>query len=381
MVPSRGTEDRKPIIAIVTDAIHPYSLGGREIRYHELSRYLVASADVNIYTMKWWNGPATRTEADVTFHAITGLLPFYRHGRRSVRQALRFALASLRLLWRPFDVLNVDHIPQFQLFTLRLVTWIRRKPLIATWHEVWGPEYWREYMGGIGGRIAWGIELMSMRMPDHVIAASHQTGQRLTELVPGLPVSISPNGIDLDGVNAAIPDPATTDLVIVTRLMAHKRIDMLLEAMALLRAEGRPVTCRIIGTGPEQESLHRIAHELGVADLVDFRHDVREQKEVYSLLKAGRVFPFPSNREGFGIAVLEALACGLHVITTTAPDNLAQHLVARAEHGTLCDHNARAFADAIDAALDRGKGGSAEPWLVEYSWPAIAGGILEVLLP
>ena len=69
---------------------------------------------------------------------------------------------------------------------------------------------------------------------------------------------------------------------------------------------------------------------------MDFRHDVGEQKEVYALLKASRVAVFPSAREGFGIAVLEALACGVPVVTTSAPANLARHLVTRASQGTVC---------------------------------------------
>ena len=373
---------RRPIVAVVTDAIHPYSFGGREIRYHELSRQLSPRADVHMYTMHWWDGPRVITEGTVTLRAITPLIPLYSGRRRSLRQAVIFALACLRLLWRPFDVLHVDHIPQFQLFTMRVVATLRRKPLVATWHEVWGPEYWEEYLGS-GGRLAWWIERLSMRLPDQIIAASAETAERLhRHLGEHAPVLVAPNGIDLQAVRDAEPSQDTTDLVVVTRMMVHKRLDMLLDAVALLHADGRPVTCRIIGDGPEHEALHEQATRLGIAAFVDFRHDVREQKEVYSLIKAGRVFAFCSEREGFGIAVLEALACGVPVVTTSSPDNLAQHLVTRSERGLVCEHTPEALALTLATVLSaQDEPGGEDLWLGDYDWNVIANRIFGALLP
>ncbi|MCD0450131.1 glycosyltransferase family 4 protein [Actinocorallia sp. API 0066] len=381
-MPSSQTPVRRPVIALVTDAVHPYSRGGREVRYHELGRLLSEHADIHVYTMRWWDGPRTRREDHLTLHAVCRRMPFYRGTRRSVTQAVVFALGCLRLLFRRFDALSVDHIPQFQLFTLRIVATLRRKPLVATWHEVWGPEYWRDYMGGLSGRFAWFVERLSMRVPDHIIAASEQTAARIHELVGDHgQVTVAPNGIDLAAVAVAPPAPETTDFAVVSRLMQHKRLDMLLQAIALLHSRGHRVTCRIIGDGPERRALAAMAAELGVAHAVEFRHDVTEQKDLYSLLKAGRVFPFPSNREGFGIAVLEALACGLPVVTTTAPDNLAVHLVARSRDGIVCAHETEALAEALLTALrERRDDGWIEPWLGEYTWEAVADQVGKVLL-
>jgi glycosyltransferase involved in cell wall biosynthesis len=323
--------------------------------------------------MRWWDGPRVYTEGATTFHAIAPLLPFYSGPRRSIRQAVVFALATLRLLGKRFDVLMADHMPHLQLFPLRIVASLRRKPLIATWHEVWGPEYWQAYLGR-AGRLAWWVEWMSMRLPDHIVAASPETAERLAALLgKRAKITVAPNGIDLDAVRNAMPAESRTDLVVVTRLMSHKRLDMLLDSIALLHAQGMPVTCRIIGDGPDRDALHEQAVRLGIADVVDFRHDVREQKDVYSLIKAGRVFAFPSNREGFGIAVLEAIACGVPVVTTSAPDNLAKHLVARSKNGVVCEPTTAAFAAALSQALARPQEPAhEEEWVREYAWDAIA---------
>lgn len=367
------TRPARPVVALVTDAIYPHNRGGKELRYHELTKRIADRAEVHVYTMRWWEGRRTRTEENVTFHAISRLAPMYtKSHRRSIGQALTFAIACGRLLLHRFDVLEADHMPYLQIPVLRIVTFLRRKQLVVTWHEVWGPTYWRQYLGRLG-RVAWLIEWMAMRLPDHIIASSPQTADRLRSILgSGARITVAPNGIDLAAVNCALPASVKTDLVVVSRLLPHKRIDMLLEVVALLHARGLPVTCRIIGNGPEREALHEKASSLGVTAAVDFRHDVSEQKDVYSLVKAGRVFAFPSSREGFGIAVLEALACGVPVVTTSAADNLSQHLVARSPRGIVCDSSVSAMAAAISQSLSESEwkkdGKETDSWLSEYSW-------------
>jgi glycosyltransferase involved in cell wall biosynthesis len=374
-------EKHRPVVAMVSDAIYPYFRGGKELRYHELTRRLAARADVHVYTMQWWPGPRTRTDGTVTYHAICPLIPLYSGGHRSLRQPARFALSCLRLLTADFDVLEADQIPFLQLLSLRLITAVRRKRLVATWHEVWSRADWQDYLGR-AGHAAWLTERLAMRLPDHIIAASPQTARRLEQILADrVPVTVAPNGIDLDGVRAAYPDADRTDLVVVGRLLAHKRVDLLLEVVAWLHAAGRPVTCRVIGDGPERAALHAQAQQLGIAGAVDFRPDIAEQKEVYALVKAATAAVFPTAREGFGIAVLEALACGLPVVTTSAPDNLARHLAARSARSIVCEPTAEALAAAVIQVLDqaaarpRDKAGTdtsdePEPWLADYSWDA-----------
>ncbi len=379
------TAARRPVVVLVSDAIYPYFRGGKELRYHELSTRLSQRADVHVFTMKWWDGPSVRREGHVTFHAASRLYAMYTTDRRSFREAIFFALGCLRLLWFRFDVLEADQFPNFHIFTLRVVAWIKRKPLTVTWHEVWDRDYWREYLGR-AAKLAWFVEWLSMRLPDQLIAASDQTAARLRAVLGAKAlISVVPNGIDLVGIRNSYPDPAKVDLVTIGRFLPHKNMNVLLDSVALLHAVGLPVTCRIIGDGPQREALHAQAQRFGIESAVDFRHDIWEQKDVYALMKAARVAVFPTTREGFGIAVLEAIACGLPVVTTSAPDNLAQYLVARSSAGVVCAPTATAIADALRTLLLQLDERSAEmpavqdAWLAEHSWDAAADRVGKVL--
>lgn len=381
-------EDRRPIVALVTDAIYPYFRGGKEVRYHEVAQRLARLADVNVFTMKWWDGSSVQHDGIVTFRATSRLYPMYSGERRSYREALFFAISCFRLLFFHFDVIEADQFPTFHIFTLRLITWLKGKRLTVTWHEVWDRAYWIEYLGR-AGYLAWLIQWLAMRVPDHLIAASSETADRLREVFAGhASISVVPNGIDLEGIQNSHPDSMRVDLVTVGRLLPHKNVDMLLESVALLHAAGIHVTCRIIGDGPQRAELHQRATELGIMQAVDFRHDVWERKDLYSLVKSARVAVFPSAREGFGIAVLEAIACGIPVVTTSAPDNLAQHLVVRSAAGVVCAPSAEAIADAVRVLLGDAHAGqdplpgqpaAQEAWLTEYGWDFAADQIARVL--
>jgi glycosyltransferase involved in cell wall biosynthesis len=381
-------ESRRPTVALVTDAIYPYFCGGKEVRYHEVARRLARKADVHVFTMKWWEGPSTRQDGGITFRAISRLYPMYSGERRSYREALLFALACFRLFRFRFDAIEADQFPTFHIFTLRVVTWLKGKRLTVTWHEVWERKYWREYLGW-PGNVAWLVQWLAMRVPDHLIAASPETAARLREVLGDrASISVVPNGIDLDGIRDSHPDGMGVDLVTVGRLLPHKNVDMLLESVAMLHAAGLPVTCRVIGDGPQRAALHVRARELGIDHAVDFRHDVWERKDLYSLIKAAEVAVFPSEREGFGLAVLESIACGVSVVTTSAPDNLAQYLVARSATGIVCAPSAEAIADAIRVLLEGpadgtvasdSERGAQEAWLAEHGWDCAADQVARAL--
>jgi glycosyltransferase involved in cell wall biosynthesis len=94
----------------------------------------------------------------------------------------------------------------------------------------------------------------------------------------------------------------------VGRLAPVKALDRTLYAFAALKAQGseRPCWLVIAGDGPDRESLGKLAEELGIAGHVAFPGYVRDAADALSALD---VFLMPSREEGFGIALLEAMAC------------------------------------------------------------------------
>ena len=343
-------------VAIITDSIYPYNKGGKEMRLYQITTRLAEQgADVHIYTMKWWDGPSHIVDQGVQLHAISKHYPLYAGQRRSIRQGIMFALACLKLAGPSFhpDVIEVDHMPYFPLFTMKLVALVKRRPLLATWHEVWGGTYWRQYLGPIGGTIAATLERLTILMPNKIIASSQPTAERLQAMFHvKKPIVVISNGVDAEQIASVAPGVVQSDIIYAGRLLGHKNVDMIVRAVATLAVSHPTIRCVIIGDGPERERIQQLAHELRVSQHIQFLGFLGDHSDVIGYLKASKVFAFPSTREGFGITVLEANAAGVPVITPDYPDNAARTLIHEGQNGLLCAPEPADLAEKIALILD-----------------------------
>ena len=361
---------RRPRVAIVTDAIYPYHMGGKESRTHNLVAGIAGNGyDVHVFTMNWWHGDRTRVDAGVTYHALCREHPLYNDSRRSMVEAVVFALACFRLLWYRFDLIEADQIPHLPVLSIWLVAKVRRTPLVITCHEFWGPEYWRSYLGPLGSLAAI-LEKLTVRLPDHIVTPMRGTAAKIIEkgARPDR-VTIVPNGVDAEAIARAARPAQSFDILFVGRLLAHKNVDLLIEAIALLRDRGTPTTCGIVGTGPERERLEELSEKYDLVDAITFFGKVGDHSSVFGLMKAASVFVLPSVREGYGMVVAEALCSGLPVITVDHPENEARELVEDGVTGRICEPTAEALAAALASVL----GSTERPALPErarrrFSW-------------
>jgi glycosyltransferase involved in cell wall biosynthesis len=338
-------------VAVVEDAVGPWSKGGRETRYAALLPRLVRQGlDVEVFTMRWWTDPPTGA---IRHTAICRLLPMYKGQRRSVLHAVVFAVSTLRLVGRDLDVILADQMPIVHLVPLRVVAWIKRVRLVVQWHEVWGVEHWRAYLG-IVGPLAAMLERAVARLADEIVAVSEETRGRLEGIgVDPDRLVVVPNAIDRSRLDAVEPVDHDVQLVSVSRLVVHKRVDEAIGVVKALRERGRAVTLVVIGDGPERSSLERRAAALGVGASVQFAGTLEADEDVWSWVRAAQVFVFPSDREGFGLAVAESLALGTPVVCVDHPSNDARGFIDDGVTGSVVPpEDPDGFARAVESWLD-----------------------------
>lgn len=104
------------------------------------------------------------------------------------------------------------------------------------------------------------------------------------------------------------------DLIFVGRIVANKGIDVLLKAVKKLKPGVLVKKVAIVGDGAQIAHLKRMTAELALSGIVEF---LGKRNDVEALLQQSRLFVLPSRIEGTPSALLEAMACGTPVVTTT----------------------------------------------------------------
>ncbi|MBU1177598.1 glycosyltransferase family 4 protein [Patescibacteria group bacterium] len=342
-------------IAFVSDAVYPYNKGGKEKRLYDIAKLLIRRGhQVDIYTMNWWRGKGKITAEGITLHGVCSVKKLYTGERRSIWQAVYFSLKVIfPLIRNKSDVIDVDHMPYFPLLAAKIVLFLKGKTMYATWHEVWGRQYWSQYLGKLGGSLAYLIEKIAVKTPSKIISVSELTTKRLVEQLKVKPSRIVtiPNGINYQKIIQPASATEKSDCIFVGRLLAHKKVDVLIKAVGKVKDTFSDIQCLIIGDGPEKKKLEKLATDLDLGQNIEFKGFLKSSRELYSLLKSARVFVLPSEREGFGIAALEANACGTPVITVRAENNATADFIIENHNGWLVglDDNQAMAAKIIKA--------------------------------
>jgi alpha-1,6-mannosyltransferase len=214
------------------------------------------------------------------------------------------------------------------------------------------------------------------RLADRVVVSS-RFARAEYERVGASDLRLVPLGVDLDEFRpAASPRPGgerTVLLVTVGRLSKEKQPGRAIEALRALRSAGVPAGLLVLGDGPMRTVLERSANGLPVR----FLGHVPDRRGVAHLVAAADVAVAPCAVETFGLAVLEALACGTPVVV---PDGgAARELVGGAGSGVVTDGTAAGLADGVRALLDvprPDRRAAARARAEQYPWSATVAGLL-----
>jgi N-acetyl-alpha-D-glucosaminyl L-malate synthase BshA len=158
-------------------------------------------------------------------------------------------------------------------------------------------------------------------------------------------IDVIPNFVDTGqfhpGRRAAAPAGATRMLVHVSNFRPVKRVDDVVRIFARVRA-ALPARLRLVGDGPERPRIEALARELGVAGAVEL---LGERVDLPEVLRDADLFVLPSETESFGLAALEAMACGVPVIASDVGG--VSEVVVHGACGFLCPlGDVAAMADA-----------------------------------
>lgn len=183
-------------------------------------------------------------------------------------------------------------------------------------------------------------------------------------------------------LDPAVPKSVAPTLVFVGRLRRYKGLDWVLRSLPAVLDKVPDLRMGIIGDGPWQDALTRQAIKHGVSHAVDF-HGFLPFAEKVKRMQAAWAVVQPSPKEGWGLTVVEAGACGTAVVAADSPG--LRDSVRRDETGLLVPYNDdAALASALtrvltDAPLRERLADAGVQWASRFQWDDCARRSLDVL--
>lgn len=336
-------------ICVVYDCLFPWTVGGAERWYRNLAERLASDGhEITYLTRRQWDEDAPDIPG-VRVVAVSRQEPLYGpDGNRRIGQALRFGGGVLRHLWRhggDYDAVHTCSFPYFSLLGAAVARLRHRYRLVTDWFEVWSDDYWRSYLGGLQGWIGWLVQASCVRVPQRANCFSTLHAERLQALgLRGDPTVL--RGLYAGGT----PEPVTRshpEVVFAGRHIAEKRAEAIPPAIALARRDLPELRARIFGDGPRRADVLDAIGASGTTEHVTAPGFV-DGAEVEHALGHALCLLLPSEREGYGMVVIEAAAHGTPSVVVAAPDNAAVELVDEGHNGYVA---ATASAEDLASAI------------------------------
>jgi glycosyltransferase involved in cell wall biosynthesis len=342
------------------DTTHPEG-GGSERYIERIAADLVADGcEVEVLCSRHPGVPRTLRRDGITF----------RHGggRWTVYASALGRLLKQRLSGQAPDVVIDVHngVP----FFARLIAGC---PVLVLVHHV-HREQWGVVFGRALAAFGWWLESrISPRIHRgcQYVAVSDVTRKELVELgVAEDAIAVVHNGTR-PVPEGQPPRDAEPSLVVLGRLVPHKRVEHAMEAVARLRSTWPGLQLRVIGEGWWRTELEAEAERLGVADAVTFTGFIDEPTKEHLLARSWLMLA-PSVKEGWGLMVVEAAGHGVPAIAYRSAGGLAES-IQDGVTGLLVDDDVDQLVEATRTLLadDTHRetlGEAARDHVSHYSW-------------
>jgi glycosyltransferase involved in cell wall biosynthesis len=307
------------------DRANPHA-GGAEIHLFEIFGRLAAQGHrVRLVCSGWPGAPPRATIEGISVQRTGGRNSFALLGRGAVRRAIAAE--------RP-DILveDINKLPLFLALGSRL-------PFCAIVPHLFGRTAFDEAPWPIAATV-WAAERplpwAYRRAGFHAISESTRD-DLIARGVSAARVRVIHPGVDIRQFRPipAVRRSTAPNFLYVGRLKRYKGIGLAIRALAIARRHRPDLRLEIAGTGDHRTELERLAASLELQKAVIFHGFVSEERKI-DLMRAAWANVFPSPKEGWGITVIEAAACGTPSLASDSPG--LRDSVRHGETGLLVPH-------------------------------------------
>ena len=360
----------KILHVLYDDTGNPWCGGGGSVRARKINEYIASKGHkVTVITGNYLGAENSNVNG-VTYRHL-GFKWHYGASR------LSFVLMSLIEVLKFRGDLIINDI---SVFAPCFANAVSRIPSITIMHHIMADHAFKMY--GIWGAIPRYIEKLLVKISSTIITPSEHLKQRLLRLTSHKRISSIPNGVD-ERYFSLVPEEDNNILFLGRLDLYMKGLDVLVHAFSLMK--NRDVTLVIAGRGKEadRKEIHSLIRQYAIDDRVVMAGRVSES-EKERLMQRCLFFVQPSRFEGWGMAAVEANACGKAVVGTNISG--LNEAVCKDRTAILVKkedvHELKSACEALisDGLLRKKLGNSGRIWASKFAWNAIAESQLQLYI-
>ncbi len=256
-----------------------------------------------------------------------------------------------------FDLIHC-HCPVTSAMLARALRDRIHVPLVFTYHTKFDIDIANAIKGKLLQEEAKKVLVDNITACDEVWTVSHGAGENLKSLGYQGDYLVMPNGVDFPKgrVDESLVREVTKDFdlpenvpmfLFVGRMMWYKGLKIILDALAMLKTQGRPFRMVFVGNGGDRGEVIAYSERLGLSDCVFFTAPAYDRNVIRAWYCRADLFLFPSTFDTNGLVVREAAACGLGSVLVRG--SCAAEDIRDGESGFLIEENAESMARMLTA--------------------------------
>lgn len=363
----------KILLVEYRDMKHPLA-GGAEIVLYEVFRRIVAMGHQVDYLCNGFEGGAAE-ERQAGIRIL-------RRGRQAYFNFLAPWVYRTELRANKYDLIieGIDKIPFY------LPLFERKTPMMAIVPHLFGSTVFQE-VSFLPASYVYLLERGVSKAYRHCMFSLLSKSTQTDLVARGIPIEqtrvIHP-GFTHEDYPAPVVKPSRVrpTFIYVGRIKRYKGVQQGIQAVVKLKNRYPDILFQIVGAGDYLEPLHKLTKDLGVEQHIEFTGRISHERKI-QLMQRADVLIYPSPKEGWGLSVLEANACGTVVVASNSPglneavqEGKTGFLVPHGDVDAMVSRLDQLFRDPVLYVQMRAQG---LEWVKTFTWDKAARETLELM--
>jgi len=324
-------------VSIFYDADYATMEGGGQKRLFEISKKIneEINSEINWISFKFWDDGKSFSKDGINYYGFINRPSFYnKHGSRSSFEPILYLLNCLICIpkYIKSNTFIIGQWPLLHVLPLIVLGLVFKKNIYIEWWETLQSQWLKR---GFLGKIGAFIERLIIRTSTYVtfIVECNSEKELILKINKKAKVTIIENGVDLDSYKFN-ENNKIYDFICLGRLVPQKNIDMVINAVGIIKDKGNDINLCIVGDGPCRKQLELLIIRNNLESNITMTGFLENDKDKINYIQKSKIGIIVQDGVGRGNVVInELMAAGLPIIAAGTPNGIDPSYIIEGKNG------------------------------------------------